>query len=132
MPDTYIKLEGNDLGIIAGGTSGVAPGGVFLYKPINNLVPNPDMSQSELQACLPNGTPYVNIPYQAVRQVEVDNQPVWRNRDSFDLKLMGINPYDQVYWGKGNVAVEFRNDAQGVDELVAKILERDIGLRKTA
>jgi len=132
MADKYVKLEGQNLGIIAGGTAGVAPGGVFLYKPINDLVPNPIMSHAELQECKPQGTPFVNIPYQSIRQVDVDGNPVWRNRDSFDLKSMGINPYDQVYWGRGNVVVEFRNDVNGIDKLVNAILDKNIGLQKTA
>ena len=55
---------------------------------------------------------------------------VWKNIDSYDLPSLGINPYDQVYWGRGKVAVEFRDDIEGVDELVDKILTRGIGLSR--
>lgn len=126
-----LKLEGQDLGVILGYDCGIAPGGVFLYKPVNDLAPTSDMSGAELEACLTPKTLYVNISYAAVKQVDVDGNTVWRNRDSFDLKSMGIHPFDQSYRGRGNVIVEFRTDIDGVDDLVNKILERKIWLHKT-
>ncbi len=116
------------MGIITGGRA--ITGGVFLYQPMNDLVPKPDMSQAELRECLPLKHLCVNIPYEAIRQVVVDNQPVWRNKDSFDLTSMGINPYNQIYWGKGSVAVEFRDDVEGIDKLVNLVLGRNIGLQR--
>ena len=53
MSEEYVKLEGQDLGIMAGGVFGFVPGGVFLYKPENDLVLNSDMSKSEVHACMP-------------------------------------------------------------------------------
>ena len=41
MAGDYIRLEGQDLGIIAGGTGRVSPGAVFLYEPLNAFSHNP-------------------------------------------------------------------------------------------
>ena len=58
----------------------------------------------------------------------VDDNP-WRNRESFDLKSMDINPDDQVYWSRGNVAVEL-NNALRIWQLVNDILKRSTRLQE--
>ena len=125
-----IKLKGQDIGIIAGRTLKVAPGGVFLYKPTNELIPNRNMSGPELQECFRQCISHVKIPYSTIRQVNINSQPVWRNRDLFDLNSMNIDPYDQVYWGRGNIAVELRGDLEEVEVLAEEILIKDTGLQR--
>jgi len=108
MPKNYVQLEGNNLEITVG-----LSGGLFLR---NIDIP----------------IKHVKIIYDVIRQVYVEGKSVWKNRDSFDLVSEGINPYCQVYGGRGNVTVEFRDDIEGIgiDEIVGMILEREVGLRR--
>lgn len=129
MPNNRV-LQGNDLGLIIGGSVYVTPGGIFVYKPQNDLIPNSEMSNSELQLCLGEVTLFANIPYSRVRQVYVNDTSIWKNQDCFDLRALGINPLKQDYWGRGNVSVEFRDDANDVGELVERILKKGMGLSR--
>jgi len=130
MENDYFKLEGSDLGVIAGGTITAAPQGIIIYNPINHLVPNPQMSVIEIYACLPKNGEYYNIDYRAVRQLEVNGTPVWKNRDCFDLRALGIDPTSQIYWGRGDVCLEFRDDLDGVDNLIEQALKVNMGLER--
>ncbi|GEM_PF-2868632 len=138
MEKSYLTLSGKDLGVLtgdgmlSGGKEQVTLEGIFLYRSPNSLVPFKGMSKTKLEACIPSEPYYVTIPYEAIRIVEVNKNIVWRNRDVFDLNSMGIDKYNQVYWGRGDIAVEFRDDIEEVDILVSKILEGAIGLQKTS
>jgi hypothetical protein len=132
MANKYVRLEGQDFGIIIGNTFRLVSDGIFLYKPDNNLVPNINMSFEEIRACVPleDKKQHIKIPYDVVRQVRVNEKPVWRNWDIFDLKTMGIDPNSQVYWGRGNVLIEVIDNSSNLEEKLDIILQRNLGLKK--
>jgi len=83
------------------------------------------MSEQELENCLPCSRQYyVNIPYFPVKQLLVDNQPVWKNPEVFTRDSK--NP---PYCGKGDITLEFRANLDRVEELVLAIHQRKLGLK---
>jgi len=50
-----------------------------------------------------------------VRQVKVNDIPVWRNRLSFGMAELGEDPHHQRYYGKGDLLLEFFKSDQVLD-----------------
>lgn len=125
------KIWIRDMGIVIGEISSGRIGGIFVYEPQNDLVPNQAMSERELFECF-GKAPFVNLPYSTVKQVMVNDFPVWRNRDHFDLRSLGIDPNNQTYWGRGNVSVELNDKGLDcrVDQFMDKIIKRFPGRSK--
>ncbi len=103
MDESYRTLVGKDQGIIVGGPGTIK--GVFIYRPENELIP--DLTHPEkLEACLSPHPFFLNIPYSAIRQVRVNEASIWKNKNLFDLRSLGIDPSEQSYWGRGRLEVE--------------------------
>ena len=140
MPENYVyaKLEGSSLGVYISYDRTMAPShGILVYRPQDHFRVKEEIPVERLVFNL-NGLirtmNAVNLPYLSVREIRLDDSSIWRNVNSFspeEMKIEGlvINPLDR-YFGEGNVSIDFRNDVEGVDDLVAEILARDIGLRK--
>lgn len=134
MGDKPISLRGNDIAVLIGELSlannirvTVKDAYIVLYKPRHNIVVREGMRLFDFSTSLP--LPYekrVDLPFDAVRQLLVNNNPVWQNRaiypDASEVK---------GYLGTGNVVVELNNQYAGIGKLVETMLASNIGLERS-
>jgi len=127
MSDIYLRLQGEDIGAI----SGRGIGDFVFYKPVNDKVPTSTMPIQELRECIGGErSAYVSVPYGAIRQVEVDDRTVWRNRDCEFSDAMTDPDSQDDYAGRGSVAVEFRNPIGRISAVVDHILAQNVGFER--
>ena len=116
-----LRLVGENLGIIAGGTRGFYTGGVYIYKPEKGFISSPDMPRNEILEIFSQGTRQVNIPYEFVRVAEVNGKIIWMNGEIHNQK---------TFFGKGNIVINIVDYENRGDEIVKRIIEQGVGLRK--
>ena len=136
--NVYRKLKGEDLGILIGSVPGknILPtdffeeSGILIYRPRNECIPSIDMEEAEFRALLGSKAKKATIPYRFVRQVENGTALVWRNRDFFALDSIDITRYDNPYWNRGNLTLEF-SDLEGVEAIIS-LVESRLNIREVS
>lgn len=112
----YKQLEGNDLGVIN------SSGQFLIYNPVNDLIPRVGMMGEELAKCT-QGVKWVTIPYLFIRQVFLDKESKWKNKDYFSNDNSGGYCY-----GRGDITIEFK-DGEDANKAIEDILKKEVGLK---
>lgn len=115
----YIEYKGKDLGVIIGSTGGK----LVIYQPTDDFVPTSG-NLRDLRDHMPVNV--LGINYNLVRQVFVDGNSIWRNRDIPDL----IGEHRADYSGRGQVRLLIRLKEDLGVELEKEVIERIIANSK--
>jgi len=125
-----IELKADDLNIIIGEYLSWNAHGIYVWHP-RMWAPRPGIgiTDSDLIDSM-YGQRHARIPYPYAGEVIVNGVSVWKNRDVFDLKALGLDA-KQNYIGFGQVSIHLRADQAGIEEVVDTVLAINIGLMKT-
>jgi hypothetical protein len=119
----HVRLAADDLNVLSGRAR---PTEILLWAPGQNIPrPSLDMPQDELDLLVEKlGDRCANLEYLQVRQVLVNNQPLWKNFYDFGTEQMGLD-----FAAHGRTTIELRN-GHSRDYLRASLLAKKLGLKR--
>ncbi len=127
-----IRLYGKDLGVLIGPRNDSNFSQILIYQPVNDLIPCKEMSTEEIVKCLPltNSDKQIDIFNDFLNRIEINSGiPIWRNPESFGMNSFNKNSYDGSYFGRGKLAIYFKNNSFRAYEFADYLIKKDIGLR---
>ncbi len=132
MKNDWIKLEWENLWILFWVTWDrvFSTRGVIICKIDSNSIPKQYMSSSEIYENFLSNKCWWVIPYEIIKEILVNEESVWKNKNCFDLHEMWINPRGQEFFWRGNISIEIIDTVKNTRSIVDKILEKNIGLKE--